>query len=155
MSMRNVKLLNNRVTLGLAQLSLANDSDKIKMRQLSQCLFHFTFACSISHLLVPFYICLFHFIYDWSELFLFSLFYSDKEDWTGCILVGSLTNWVCYPVDNEWTNSVLFESITILVFLVVTAAHSMSVIANERNAVSFVTEWIFFIAMATPRVQFC
>ena len=66
------------------------------------------------------------YIYDWSELFLFSLFYSVKEDWTVCILVGSLTNWVCYPVDNEWTNSVLFESITILVFLVVTAAHSLS-----------------------------
>ena len=35
MSMRNVKLFNNQVTLRLAQLSLANDSDKIKMRQLS------------------------------------------------------------------------------------------------------------------------
>ena len=35
MSMRNVKLFNNQVTLRLAQRSLANDSDKIKMRQLS------------------------------------------------------------------------------------------------------------------------
>ena len=35
MSMRNVKLFNNQVTLRLAQLSLANDSDKFKMRQLS------------------------------------------------------------------------------------------------------------------------
>ena len=35
MSMRNAKLFNNQVTLRLAQLSLANYSDKIKMRQLS------------------------------------------------------------------------------------------------------------------------
>ena len=35
MSMRNVKLFNNQVKLRLAQLSLANDSDKIEMRQLS------------------------------------------------------------------------------------------------------------------------
>ena len=35
MSMRNVKLFNSQVTLRLAQLSLTNDSDKIKMRQLS------------------------------------------------------------------------------------------------------------------------
>ena len=35
---------------------------------------------------------------------------------------------MCYPVDNERNNYVLFESITILVFLVVTAAH------NNANA---------------------
>ena len=35
MSMRNAKLFNSQVTLRLDQLSLANDSDKIKMRQLS------------------------------------------------------------------------------------------------------------------------
>ena len=35
MSMGNMKLFNNQVKLRLAQLSLANDSDKLKMRQLS------------------------------------------------------------------------------------------------------------------------
>ena len=84
-------------------------------RNVTWLLNNFTFLIDIGH----------YFIYDWSELFLFSLFYSNKEDWTVCILVGSLTNWVCYPVDNERTNSVLFESITILVFLVVTAAHTL------------------------------
>ena len=88
----------------------------------------FTFLIDISH----------YFIYDWSELFLFSLFYSDKEDWTVCILVGSHTNWVCYPVDNEWTNSVLFESITILVFLVVTAAQTLSSYFAFEMAKSFI-----------------
>ena len=35
MSMGNMKLFNNQVKLRLAQLSLANDSHKLKMRQLS------------------------------------------------------------------------------------------------------------------------
>lgn len=89
----------------------------------------FTFPIDIGH----------YFIYDWSELFLFSLFYSDKEDLTVSILVGSFTNWVCYPVDNEWNNSVLFESITILVFLVVTVAHNPCQFA--RNLIFQLVFW--------------